>query len=75
MDVLNDLFAILSVLSAIYLALDLVCTLIEQLPAYSGARPRRGRTQRTHRRVRTTRPRRRRDAEKDQAAFSARGAH
>ncbi len=68
MDALTQLLVILSVLSGLFLTLTLLCTLLERLPAYAVTRPRRGRTQRTHRRVRTTRPRRRREVPDDLAA-------
>jgi hypothetical protein len=69
MDALTNLLAILSVLSGLYLTLALICMLIERLPAYAVARPRRGRVQRTQRRMRTPRPRRRRGTADDLAAL------
>lgn len=75
MDALTQLLVILSVLSGLFLTLTLICSLIERLPAYAVTRPRRGRIQRTHRRVRTTRPRRRREVPQDLAQLSASTAH
>lgn len=72
MDALTNLLAILSVLSGVFLTLSLLCTLLERLPVYAVARPRSGRTERTQRRVRTTRPRRRHGTAGDLAALPAR---
>jgi hypothetical protein len=70
-DALTQLLVILSVLSGLFLTLTLLCTLLARLPAYAVARPRRGRPQRTQRRVRTNRPRRRREVPDDLAALAA----
>jgi hypothetical protein len=74
-DAITQLLAILSVLCGLYLTLSLLCSLIERLPAYATARPRRGRTQRTQRRVKTSRPRRRRAIPEDLDPLPARLAH
>ena len=70
MDALTQLLVILSILSGFFLTLTLLCTLLERLPAYALTRPRRGRTPRTQRGVRTTRPRRRREVPDDLAALT-----
>ena len=70
MEITLNLFVILLFLSAFYLVLGLACALIERVAALGAARVRRARTQtgRTQRRIRTVRPRRRRDAADDLAA-------
>lgn len=72
MDAALQMLLILSVLSGGYLILVLLTDLIERLPAYGIARPRRGRMQRSPRRGRTKRPRRRRQDPDAVAAVSAR---
>jgi hypothetical protein len=71
-DAVVQLLSILSVLSGGYLILALLTNLIERLPAYGVARPRRGRMQRSPRRSRTTRPRRRKQDPDAVATVSAR---
>ena len=60
MDAVTNLFLLMLVLSGIFLALGLACTVIERWPALLGQRPRRApqRVRSSPRRVRTTRPRR-----------------
>ena len=74
MEITLNLFVILLFLSAFYFVLGLACALIERVATLGAARVRRARTQtgRTQRRVRTVRPRRRRDAAEDLAGGGCR---